>query len=59
MKDNVRSRFITVNDLNRSVTAHMLEDLLPFLNCLKDKKMERILDIGCGARALPEKHLIV
>lgn len=47
-ENRVKSLFITVNDLNRSVTAHMLEGLLTFLNCLRDKKMERMLDIGCG-----------
>ena len=47
-ENKVKSRFITVNDLNRSVTAHMSEDVLTFLNCLRDKKMERMLDIGCG-----------
>lgn len=26
----------------------MLKDLLPFLDCLKDQKMEKMLDIGCG-----------
>lgn len=43
-----QSKWITANDLDRSATAHMLDDTYRALHRINGTSLARLLDIGCG-----------